>query len=306
MYMREEIARDNDFSRWDEDKTLKYIRTDKNGSRYYECHVCTRCGGTGILPEFRHHDRGTCYKCGGTGWVEGYTVLVRTAEYAKALCDRRVERWHKQRKEQAATHNSEMFARMGLSPQGEAWIVMGDTYDMKDTLKEQGARYNGLLGWHFDHEVQGYDLTHVTPDTVIGQDSDGKDMTLMEHEADTGWISFEGSDEPRIAYINRIQDEYKAKHMCGGYVGEVGERITVQATLTRRIWFEVEKSWGYGTSTMYVYKFTDADGNLFVWKTSAWIDEDEGDAVQLTGTVKEHSEYKHEKQTMLTRCKIGR
>lgn len=28
---------------------------------------CSRCGGTGIVEQYRHHNGGRCYKCGGTG-----------------------------------------------------------------------------------------------------------------------------------------------------------------------------------------------------------------------------------------------
>lgn len=28
---------------------------------------CTRCGGTGIVEQYRHHNGGRCFKCGGTG-----------------------------------------------------------------------------------------------------------------------------------------------------------------------------------------------------------------------------------------------
>ena len=58
----------------------------------------------------------------------------------------------------------------------------------------------------------------------------------------------------------------------------------------------------------------DADGNTFTWKTGNTLyiptgDGDfdvanNGDTVVLKGTIKEHSEYKDEKQTVLTRCKV--
>ena len=65
---------------------------------------------------------------------------------------------------------------------------------------------------------------------------------------------------------------------------------------------------------MKVYTFTDADGNKFVWKTSAGFplqDQPdgtqtvvhEGDTITIRGTVKAHGEYKGEKQTELTRVK---
>lgn len=53
-----------------------------------------------------------------------------------------------------------------------------------------------------------------------------------------------------------------------------------------------------------IYKFADADGNIFLWKTQKYIDEDDKIA-RLVGTVKAHDEFRGVKQTHLTRCKIA-
>ena len=43
----------------------------------------------------------------------------------------------------------------------------------------------------------------------------------------------------------------------------------------------------------------------FIWKsTSAFFNIAEGSKVRLRGTVKEHSDYKGTKQTILQRCKV--
>ena len=80
-------------------------------------------------------------------------------------------------------------------------------------------------------------------------------------------------------------------------------------------WYERQSFRGYGTETVYIHTFKDEAGNKIVWKTTSTIsywDEDgnlayyeEGEKVRLRGTVKEHSEYKDEKQTVLTRCRIS-
>ena len=116
----------------------------------------------------------------------------------------------------------------------------------------------------------------------------------------------------------RIQAEkearIKAEKAISQYVGEVGKRITVKATYINSASFEVDSFRGYGTETMYVHTFKDVDGNKLIWKTTAslvtWLDNGEaivheyGEAVDLTGTVKEHKEYREEKQTALNRCKL--
>ena len=57
---------------------------------------------------------------------------------------------------------------------------------------------------------------------------------------------------------------------------------------------------------MYAHNFKDEHGNVMVWKSGTYPEAlgEDGKKVLLKGTVKEHSEYKDEKQTVLTRCKV--
>lgn len=99
------------------------------------------------------------------------------------------------------------------------------------------------------------------------------------------------------------------------YVGTIGKRITAEVVLVSD--YSYESRFGYQTQTHYIYTMKDADGNVFVWKTTSvlvnWDYADnnknecvrKGDTMQITGTIKEHSEYKGTKQTILTRCKFS-
>jgi len=75
----------------------------------------------------------------------------------------------------------------------------------------------------------------------------------------------------------------------------------------------------YGTN-ISLYNMVDEDGKVYVWKTSsalvkvvpdetprhndAYYVADKGDVVEIRASVKGESEYKGEKQTELTRCKL--
>lgn len=48
------------------DKKRVYIRTDRNGTKYFADYTCKRCGGQGGLPQWIYTGY-TCYECGGTG-----------------------------------------------------------------------------------------------------------------------------------------------------------------------------------------------------------------------------------------------
>lgn len=54
-----------------------------------------------------------------------------------------------------------------------------------------------------------------------------------------------------------------------------------------------------------VYKFTDNEGHIFVWKTATDVDTDDDGVYTgtITGTIKAHDTYNNEKQTVVTRCK---
>lgn len=89
------------------------------------------------------------------------------------------------------------------------------------------------------------------------------------------------------------------------YVGQVGERLDLVVTFKKRSTYEIPIYAGWGTDTVGINVFRDDAGNCFIWKsTSAFFNIAEGSQVRLRGTVKEHSDYKGTKQTILQRCKV--
>lgn len=102
----------------------------------------------------------------------------------------------------------------------------------------------------------------------------------------------------------RAEAEERARKAISQHIGQVGDKIDLDVTLEKSAWFDVPSFRGFGTDTMHVYTFRDTQGNALVWKTSGCLDIEEGQQVHLKGTIKAHDEYKDEKQTVLTRCKI--
>lgn len=92
--------------------------------------------------------------------------------------------------------------------------------------------------------------------------------------------------------------EKETEAAASEYVGKAKDRLTIQTATAALL-----TSWETGFGTTYLYKFTDAAGNVFIWKASAKVD-GLTDNVTLKGTVKAHNERDGVKQTVLTRCKI--
>lgn len=104
-------------------------------------------------------------------------------------------------------------------------------------------------------------------------------------------------------YLKEIDQEARreaeGKRPISEYIGEVGERLDLEITCTKKKWIRGEE-WD-----SILYHFLDDEGNLFVWFASGsfvhqdWIVEERRYAIR--GTVKKHEEYSGRKQTILTR-----
>lgn len=50
--------------------------------------MCTRCNGTGVLPQHWNHHGGRCFTCAGSGWL----TLERAVETKRMFAARALER----------------------------------------------------------------------------------------------------------------------------------------------------------------------------------------------------------------------
>lgn len=98
--------------------------------------------------------------------------------------------------------------------------------------------------------------------------------------------------------------QIKAEKAVSQYVGQVGERVEFKGRYCRTGSWERKSFKGWGTETVYVHTFKDGEGNVFTWKTQSNLCMERDELVIVKGTIKAHAEYKDEKQTELTRCKV--
>lgn len=269
-----------------------YIKTDKNGTKYYADYTCDRCGGAGGWEGWRHTGW-TCYKCGGTGKQDKPHIRKEyTDEYAAKLEARRQKKYEKivaERKAELHEHFAEHLAEFGFNADGKLYaVVQSNTYDIKDELKAKGARWNSWLNcWTFSEKHDEYVTAEI-------------EWREIMREVDAGWLDYRGDVDIKTLLKEKTQSDRRAN--ASEYVGNVGDRISVNVTLKRVSSWRTKVLWD--TVTMFCYRFVDENGNVYVWKTQSGVFmERESESLQLKATIKAHSEYKGEKQTVLTRCK---
>ena len=102
------------------------------------------------------------------------------------------------------------------------------------------------------------------------------------------------------AAYNRAMEEIekKAAKKPSEYVGEVGQKIKVSAKCTG-IW-TVDSFYG----PVDIIKFLTEEGEVIVWKTGSSVEVETGKVYNIEGKVKEHSTFRDEKQTVITRPKV--
>ena len=278
-------------------RELQYIRTDKNGTKIYHDWNCPRCGGRGYIPHYAHVDAGVCFECGGSGLRQKAKVVKEyTPEYRAKLDARNEAKRQKKLAEDIAKSdekNQEFFERYGFNKDGKTYVVLGDSFSIKDELKEAGAKYDNDLGWHFPEKPEKYDCVEIDVDDVYFKDY--RNMYVWNH-----WLS--KSEEKWSEKIKKANEELNRSNSTSEYLAEVGEKVNLKVKLIGTYMYETHFTY-YGELN-YIYTFKDEKGNVIVWKTSKELEVEEGAEVTLKGTVKTLDEYKGVKQTVLTRCRV--
>ena len=101
----------------------------------------------------------------------------------------------------------------------------------------------------------------------------------------------------RYYEFKKMQEEKEKLAKSSNYIGEVGEKISVNFASGREVAC-CETQFGL----LHIYEFKDVNGNIVIWKSSSSKDIPESGTV--TGTVKAHEEYNGVKQTVILRAKI--
>lgn len=99
-------------------------------------------------------------------------------------------------------------------------------------------------------------------------------------------------------------EQHAARAAESRYFGAPGDKLRATVTVTGVASYERQpyRSFSGHTETVWIITMADAEGHVFVTKSPAFKEE-KGETFTLTGTVKEHSEYRGVKQTVIQRAK---
>lgn len=138
---------------------LKYIRTDRNGTKIYEDWTCPRCGGQGWAGQWKYTGV-TCFRCGGSGLRNRPTIVKEytdeywakleakrkareeqyIAEHADEIAAAEAEKKRREA-EQIARENKRNWMSIGCDENGIGYIYAGNTYPVKDDIKSSGGKW---------------------------------------------------------------------------------------------------------------------------------------------------------------------
>lgn len=277
------VAKNGDYSQFED---FKLVKEDRNGTRTYTktTYECPKCGGRGYLDYYSHVEGGICFLCNGSGrYGQTSTYIVRTEAYHNKMEAKRIAR----QRAKAEDLNKELFEKNGLSEDGKAYIVMGNTYQIKEELKEEGARYHKALNWYFSRPEEGYKTIEIE---VVEYDEETH-IAKMKDYIDLEYIVKEKKEE-----AERKENEGKTE-----YAGEIKQKISANVILEKHI--QHYERYGYEPQLVNLYIMRDSDNHVFTWNTQKNIEVEEGKALRVSGTIKALKEYRGMKQTVLTRCK---
>jgi len=143
-------------------------------------------------------------------------------------------------------------------------------------------------------------------------------VTIEEHKHFRKGYCLLGIDlRPEGEYEAELEEERRLAELRdfsnSEWVAEPKKRIDLDLTLVDVYEFDGYSYSYYDDGKTYLYKFRDADGNCFVWKTKKymweWRQEDDDVwnvvAVKMRATVKEHSTYRGVKQTVIVRPAVS-
>lgn len=180
--------------------------------------------------------------------------------------------------------------------------------DMEQWLISAYGNWDNLCG-EFEINVHS---TMFEPQTESNPDIKLRDEINLKYLG-IACYAFVGAKKAHDKELERLAKEKMYKDSIKNeWFGNVGDKFEKEVMFEKIIGFE-----GYYGYTYFVF-FRDEDGRVFKWSTNkgtyqcwhktngrdAYLEYEVGKKYLIKGSIKEHSEYKGIKQTVITRCKV--
>lgn len=231
---------------------------------------------------------GVCLKCGGTGVITKEIRLYTEKEKAAAdrAKQRAAERKVEERLASAEKKKAEWLERELFTPDGVTTVYVGsNSFDVKDQLKEEGWKYSSLIGWHIAATgIEKYGAENVAEVSV-------SDLAAFNMYGEGCWLSTAKN------FVDQIRNSRKQPSKSK-WIGLEKDKIKNVPVVVKAI-RGCQTQFGWTNIITFLN-----DDNVITWFTSTDIKFAVGESCYLSATVKEHKEYRDEKQTVVTRAKL--
>ena len=209
---------------------LQYVRTDRNGTKYFYDWTCPRCGGAGESDKWLYTGR-TCYACGGTGLrAKPLTVKEYTPEHEAKLMAKRAAR-QAVLDAQFAAEEAERKAEMERKAEEERKAQ--EAAAAAEAARKAISQHIGNVGDKIKLTVTvDHRATFEVP-SFRGWGTDTKTIYVFVDDAGnklvwntTGWLGTVVQDNRGMEHYNPVED---------------GERVTIKATIKAHGEYQGEK-----------------------------------------------------------------
>lgn len=117
---------------------------------------CPQCNGTGYIAHYDYNCQGVCFRCNGTGEIQEKQYTEKELKVKEKKMQDKQEVWLKEAR--------------GFKNTDTLYIVNGNTYDIKEELKQAGAKWNmWFRAWIFENDnlKDRYDLEARTFESTL-------------------------------------------------------------------------------------------------------------------------------------------
>ena len=251
------------------------VKTSKGMAKHSYVPRCSRCGGAGGSDKWKFTGW-TCFDCGGSGRGPKRTESLYTAERLAKLNAAQAKR------EIVRATKSKIEEDRRIAERREKW----------QAFRNEHSALVEVLARHAERQEEGLENVNAFLADLGHKMQKYGSLSAAQIEA----------AENSIATIEAEQKEREQSQ----HIGRVGERITVILTVEHIVTMEgFNPVPGYGRTACYCYLSLCRDnaGNRVVYKGSHTLCA-KGGKITVKATVKDHSEYKGERQTVIARPKV--